>query len=167
MNSSVFDADSFLQQTVDEPFTTEFVMVPPGEYLAAIDDFDRDALQQVDFEYKKGPKAGQPGTMTKLTIPFIINDDKVKQELERDKVVVSKQVILDLDDNGQLASGKNKNIELGRLRDALGQNDDDTWSIAKLRGAGPLMVRVTHIEYDRRDGTKGKRAEIDRIARVR
>ena len=165
--NSVFDADSFLQQTVDEPFTTEFVMVPPGEYLAAIDDFDRDALQQVDFEYKKGPKAGQPGTMTKLTIPFIINDDKVKQELERDKVVVSKQVILDLDDNGQLASGKNKNIELGRLRDALGQNDDDTWSIAKLRGAGPLMVRVTHIEYDRRDGTKGKRAEIDRIARVR
>jgi hypothetical protein len=105
--------------------------------------------------------------MTKLTLPFIINDDKVKQELDREKVVVTKQIILDMDDNGQLAKGTNKNIELGRLRDALGQNDDDTWSIAKLRGAGPLMVRIAHVEYPRSDGTRGKRAEINRVARIR
>jgi len=164
---STFDPDLFLQQTVDEPLATEFTLVPTGEYMAAIDDFDKDAIEQIDFEYKKGPRAGQPGTMTKLTLPFVIDDAKVKAELAREKVVISKQVILDLDDNGQLAHGKNKNIELGRIRDALGQNDDDTWSIAKLRGAGPLIIRVSHIEFERKDGTKGKRAEVDRVARIK
>jgi hypothetical protein len=164
---SEFDPDLFLQQTVDKPLETEFTLVPTGEYLAAIDDFDKDAMEQIDFTYKKGDRAGQPGTMYKLTLPFVINDDKVKQELDRDKVTISKQLILDLDDNGKLSEGKNKNVELGRIRDAVGQNDGSPWSIAQLRGAGPLMVRVTHVEFERRDGSRGKRAEIDRVAKVR
>ncbi len=164
---SDFDPDLFLQQTVDHPLETEFTLVPPGEYIATIADFDKDAMEQIDFEYKKGPRAGQPGTMYKLTVPFAIQDARIKQELDRDQVTIPKQFILDLDDHGKLAEGKNKNIELGRLRDAVGQNDGSPWSIANLRGAGPLMIRVTHVEFERRDGTRGRRAEIDRMARVR
>lgn len=164
---SDFDPDLFLQQTVDKPLETEFTMVPPGEYRASIGDFDREAMEEVKFDYKRGPKAGQPGIMYKLTVPFLVDDDAVKAELDRDQVTISKQYILDLDEHGKLAEGKNKNIELGRLRDAVGQNDGSPWSIMNLRGAGPVMIRVTHVEFERRDGTRGKRAEVDRVARIR
>jgi hypothetical protein len=161
-----FDPEQFMHQTVDRPLETEFTMVPQGEYLASIDDFDRDALESIDFTYKRGPNAGSPGNMLKLSLPFVINDDAVRQELGRDKVVVTKQIILDTDDNGQLAFGTNRNIELGRIRDAVGQNVNGPWSLMELRGAGPVMIKVVHIEYDRRDGTKGKRAEVERVVRV-
>jgi hypothetical protein len=164
---SDFDPETFLQQTVDHPLETEFVLIPPGEYVATIDDFDKDAVEQINFTYKSGARAGQPGIMTKLTLPFVIDDDGVKKQLGREKVVVTRQFILDLDDNGHLADGKNKNVELGRLRDAVGQNDGSPWTIANLRGVGPLMVRVIHREFERSDGSSGKRAEIDRVARIR
>jgi len=162
-----FDPDTFMQETVDEPLATEFTLVPQGEYLAAIDDFDRDAFETVDFEYKKGARAGTPGKMFKLNLPFVINDDKVKAELSRDKVVIVKQLILDLEEDGKkLASGTNHNIELGRIREAVGQNGNGPWSVSKLRGAGPVMVKVVHVEFPRKDGSKGKRAEIERVVRV-
>lgn len=161
-----FDPESFMRQTIDAPLETEFKLVPIGEYLAAIDDFDSTAVEQVNFEYKKGARAGTPGSMLKFNCPFVINDEGIKQELGRDKIVVTKQIILDIDDNGALASGTNKNVELGRLRDAVGQNGNGPWSLMNLRGAGPVMLKVTHVEFDRKDGKKGKRAEIDRIVRV-
>lgn len=162
----MFDANEFMQGQMDKPLETEYTLVPVGEYMATIDDFTADAFEVVNFEYKKGERAGTPGSMTKVTIPFVIQNDKVKAELQRDKVIVSKQLILDLEDDGKtLASGPNKNIELGRIKAAVGQ-EKGPWSFSMLRGAGPLMVKVTHVEYKRSDGSKGKRAEIERVTRV-
>lgn len=160
-----FDPNTFLQQNVDGPLATEFTMVAQGEYLASIDDFDADAVEVIDFTYKRGPNSGQPGKMYKLNLPFIINDENVKKSLGRDKVVVTKQLILDLDEKGKLAVGTNKNIELGRIRDAVGQNGDG-FNLYSLRGAGPVMVRVAHVTFPRTDGTKGQRAEVERVVRV-
>jgi hypothetical protein len=160
-----FDPDTFLQQSVDGPLATDFTLVPIGEYMASIDDFDRDAIETIEFEYKKGARAGQPGKMYKFNCPIVINDDKVKAELGREKVVVTKQIILDIDeDTGKLATGVNRNVDLGRIRDAVGQNDSAP--IASLRGAGPFIARVTHVDFTRKDGSKGKRAEVDRVARI-
>lgn len=164
MNS--FDPNSFLQSTVDSPLDTEYMLIPEGEYHAIIDDFDSTALEQIDFTYKKGARAGQPGSMTKFTIPFVIQDDKVKQEMGRDKVVISKQVILDLNDQGSLDTSRGRNVELGRVRAAAGQQDTSPWGFANLRGAGPMMIKVVHRTFDRSDGTKGTRAEVDRVARI-
>jgi hypothetical protein len=162
-----FNPDTFMEQNVDQPLETEYVLVPQGEYVAVIDDFTSDAFERIDFDYKKGPRAGTPGTMTKFTIPFVINDEAVKAELQRDKVVVTKQLILDLDENGALDFGKNRNIDLGRIRAAVGQNNaGEAWSVAKLRGAGPVMVKVVHVDFERKDKTKGKRAEIERVVRI-
>ena len=94
--------------------------------------------------------------MTKFTLPFIIQDEKVKAEMGRDKVVVTKQIILDIDANGAIDTGKNKNVELGRIRAAAGQNDGQPWSVSRLRGAGPMMVKVVHVDFERKDKTKGK-----------
>lgn len=162
----MFDANTFMSNTMDKPLETEYTMVPIGEYQATIDDFDSTAFEVIEFEYKSGEKKGTPGKMTKVTLPFVIQDDRVKNELQRDKVIVAKQLILDLADDGMtLATGPNKNIELGRIRAAAGQ-DKGPWSIANLRGAGPLMVKVAHVEYSRKDGSKGKRAEIERVTRI-
>ena len=73
---------------------------------------------------------------------MIVLDEKPKLELGRDTVIVNYDVILDLDDAGGLATGEGKNISLGRLREALGQNTDGAWDFTKLSGAGPLMGRV-------------------------
>jgi hypothetical protein len=162
-----FDPDLFMNQTIDAPLETEFKMVPAGEYPAMIGDFDSGAFEVIDFEYKKGARAGQPGQMTKFTIPFVINDDAVKAEMGRDQVVVTSQLILDIDDNGGIDFGPNKNVPLGRIRDAVGQNGSGAWTISNLRGAGPVMVKIDHIEFSRKDSTKGKRAEVSRVVKMR
>lgn len=162
----MFDANEFMQGQMDKPLDTEYTLVPISEYMATIDDFSAEAFQVVNFEYKQGERKGLPGSFTKATIPFVIQDDRVKAELGRDKVVVEKQLILDLEDDGKtLATGPNKNIELGRIRAAVGQ-DKGPWSFSMLRGAGPLMVKVGHVEFARKDGSKGKRAEIERVTRI-
>lgn len=163
---SDFNADDFMNETVDQPLETEFKLCPAGEYPAMIDDFGSDAVENFEFEYKRGPRAGEQGSMKKLTIPFVIQDEKAKAELNRDKVVVTKQLILDVDAAGRLDFGTNKNIALGQVRNAVGQNNPGPWSIGNLKGAGPVMVKVEHINFDRKDGTKGKRAEVTRVVRL-
>ena len=39
--------------------------------------------------------------------------------------------------------GSNKNVKLGRLREALGQNKNgQAWSFGMLKGAGPIKVSI-------------------------
>lgn len=166
---SDFNADDFMNETIDAPLETEIKLVPEGEYRAMIDDFPNDAIQRVDFEYKRGPNVGQPGSMLKFSCPFVIKDDpKVQQALNRDVVKVYKELVLDVDENTKkLDFGVNRNVELGKIRDAVGQNVPGPWGIGRLKNAGPVMVKVVHRTYDRKDGSKGKRAEVDRVIAIR
>lgn len=162
-----FDPEAFMSQTVDQPFETERTLVPEGEYRMAVDDFTSDAVQQIDFTYKKGERAGQPGSFTKFNCPIVILDDKVASDLELDKVVVTWQINLDIDDNGQLVWGKNKNITLGQLRAACGQNQAGPWGIPNLRGSKPFMGKVIHRKIKRDDGTSYAVADISRVMPIR
>jgi len=166
---SDFNAADFLNETIDAPLETELKLVPEGEYSAMIDDFPNEAVERIDFEYKKGPLAGQPGSMLKLNLPFVINDDRLVRSIGRDTIRVYKQMILDIDPTTKkLDFGVNKNLELGQIRDAVGQNvSGQQWGIGRLRASGPIMVKVVHTNYDRKDGTKGKRAEISRVLPIR
>lgn len=162
-----FDADQFMNENVDAPLETEFKLVPAGEYPARIDDFTSEAIENFDFEYKRGPNAGQQGSMKKFSCPFVIDDAAVAASLGRDKLIVTKQMILDIDkDTGRLDFGVNKNIELGRIRLAVNQNNPGPWTISNLRGAGPVMVKVEHIAFERKDKTKGTRAEVTRVVKI-
>jgi len=162
-----FDPDAFMTQTLDQPLETERTLVPEGEYKAMVDDFTRDAFETINFTYKKGPNAGQDGSFTKFNVPLLIDDDKVKTELGMTKVVVFFSCTLDFEQDGQTLSwGKNKNIDLGKLRKAAGQNNPGPWSPGNLRNAGPLMVKVEHRSGKRNDGSEWKRAEVTRIAPI-
>lgn len=161
-----FDPDEFMSATIDQPLEVERTLCPEGEYKARIDDFTRDAFETFEFEYKRGPNAGQQGSMTKFSCPIVIDDDKVKADMGVDKVLVFYQCTLDFDDKGQLAWGKNRNIDLGKLRNAAGQNQPGPWSPSMLRGAGPFMVKVAHRTGKRKDGSPFKVAEIARLAPI-
>jgi hypothetical protein len=51
-------------------------------------------------------------------------------------------VWLDVDDNGNLDTSEGRNVGLGRLRKALGQNEG-AWNPPMMKGKGPVMVKVS------------------------
>jgi hypothetical protein len=73
----------------------------------------------------------------------LVTDQRVKEKLKRESVKVRMRLSLDLSDAGGLATGPNKNVALGRLRDALNQNKPG-WTPQQLLGAGPFIGKVTH-----------------------
>jgi len=167
MNDTTFDAAAFMTSTIDAPMETEYQICPEGTYQAMIGDFDETAVERVEFEYKRGPKAGQPGSMVKFNCPFTVQDPVILAQMGRDNVRVDWQLILDANELGQLDFGKDRNVKLGQLRAAVGQNQAGPWSIMNLRGAGPLMVKVSHETFKRNDGSEGKAARVTRVASLR
>lgn len=125
---STFDADSFLNQTVETSLDTKRLVIPADKYQAQID-----KITTRDGIISKGDNAGKP--WVSLNVMWSIMDEGLKQEFDRSKIVVPQNIFLDLDDNGGLASGKGKNVNLGKLRDAVGQNEDgQPWSPNMLLG---------------------------------
>lgn len=161
-----FDADQFMQQTVDGPLETEFKLPPEGEYQNVfIADFDSKAFELIEFKYKQGDRAGQPGEMLKFTLPFkISNEPKLLAELGRDETTVSKQLIIDRDTNGGIDRGPNKNVELGRIFDAANLNSANV-SPGQLRGTGPFVITIVHEKGKRADGSEWKQARVGKVTR--
>lgn len=68
----------------------------------------------------------------------------IQAQMKRDSASVRYSMMLDLTDNGSLDMTEGANVNLGRLRKAVGQNDDTKpWKPMDLVGA-PLKVTVTH-----------------------
>lgn len=134
-----FNADAFMNETVDEPMATSMSGVPDGEYQAVIGDFTSEAFKTIEIEDRKNP--GQMIGRPVLEVPFIIQDATLAAKLGREQVVHRETYWLDLDANGKLATGPDKNVRLGQLRDALGQNTPG-WSPSHLRNMGPLLIAI-------------------------
>jgi hypothetical protein len=150
---ALFDPDQFMQSTIDAPMETDYQLAPEGTFVATVGDFDSKAFQKFDFVYKKGPKEGQEGSMTKFSCPFVTQDPAVLAAMEgRESVTLEAQLTLDRTANGSLDFGKDRNVKLGRLRKALGQNNPGPWSPSDLRGKGPLLIQVKHEKYTPKDG---------------
>lgn len=139
---SVFNPEEFLNQVIPDVLETKYVNPDDGEYQMFIGDEDRDiALRSV----KDGGIA--------LDIYFEIHDEAVRQRLNRNKVKVrSKGIFLELDSNGKLLTGVNRNVFLGKIREAVGQNVPGK-KIRDLKGAGPLLGTVRS-RRDPNDETK-------------
>jgi hypothetical protein len=161
--TSNFDADAFMQQTVDGPLETEFKLIPAGEYQNVyINDFDSKALSLMEGV---GKDSGKPYSFLKFSIPFkISNDPKVMQETGRDEAVAYKEINLDRDENGGIARGVNKNVELGRIYEAAGLNSGNT-ALNQLRGAGPFVITIVHESGKRKDGSEWKNAKVGKVTR--
>lgn len=134
----MFNPDEFMQSTVD-PLSTTFQVCPEGDYPFIIDSDPK----AINFRNVKGTSDKGPYDFHVMEINCICLDDSVKQRLNREKVTVRLSVNLDLDAAGKLDTGKDKNITLGRLRDAVNQNNPG-WNPKMLLGAGPFMGKVEH-----------------------
>lgn len=150
-----FDVDEFIGSTkVEGGFSTQVAQCPEGTYRMQISSRD---------QWKGNIVNTQRGEQRVLRIPFKVLDDAVKAELERDTVLVSKDFWLDLDESGALDTSKGKNIDLGRLREALGQNEQADWTFDSLPDQ-LVMGKVVH-RADKNDPEK-KYAEVQKFAPI-
>jgi hypothetical protein len=128
----MFDAATFLNQTISGPMATSMTACPEGEWQCSID-LTGDPLDQW-FGVAKwtDKKSGQEKTAPTLQVPILIVDQRVKDLLKRDTIRSRYRMFLDTTVSGQIDNGPDKNVKLGRLRAALDQNADPSWTFQKL-----------------------------------
>ncbi len=130
--SSTFDPASFLNTEVDAQFATEFTPVPEGEFDAQILDV---APRTVNT---------RNGERVIVGIKWGILDPSVADAMGIDQPSIRQDIWIDLEDNGALSVGTNKNIGLGKLRKAVKQDAPGRpWSFAMLNGA-MARIKVKH-----------------------
>lgn len=122
-----FNPDQFMQTVVEGEMDTKRQPVPAGEYTSMIDSVT--------------PRVA--GDAPILDVYFAIDDPAVKQALGREKITVRQTCWLDLTPEGGLDNGPGKNVDLGRIRAAVGQNGPNAWSPSMLIGQA-CKVKVTH-----------------------
>lgn len=161
--NSSFDADAFMQQTVDGPLETEYKLVPAGEYQNVyIADYDSKAL---NLREGTSDKTGKAYSFLSFSIPFKISSDpRIMAEIGRDEALVYKELTLDRDENGGIARGQNKNVEFGRILEAAGLNGANAGP-GSLKGTGPFVITVVHESGKRKDGTTWNQAKVGKVTR--
>jgi hypothetical protein len=134
MSDSTFNADQFLGTQIEGAGETKYYPCPVGEYMAQVSDIKASRGQAED---------GRPWTAVDIT--WEILDEGAKTETHQDRLIVQqRRMFLDMTPQGTLDFGRNKNVQLSRLRAALGQNRPDRpWTFSHLKG-GMARVRVTH-----------------------
>ena len=132
---STFNPDTFLSMETRDGLQTKYMPIPSGEYKAFVDGVEARTVK------------GQNGDSPVLTVTFEIRDaDAVKKQMgmrEDQKMTVRNDYWLDLNESGGFDIGPNKNVKLGILRDALGQNrPGEPWSPMMMNGQGPLLIQL-------------------------
>ena len=136
MNASVFDADLFLNVSAEGEMATRYDPIPAGVYVAIVGSIK---ARQTE------PNGKNPNGQTILDVVWSIDNPAIAEQLNRKELTVRQSIFLDLTPQGGLDLGANKNVQLGRLRDALDQNaPGKPWSPRMLQGAGPVNIEVTH-----------------------
>jgi hypothetical protein len=133
---SVFDPNAFLNAETTESNATTYIPVPENEHLANI-------------------KAIKPRVLTDgravLDVNWIVDTDEARDATGMAEPMVRQSIWLDLTEGGGLDFGKGKNVQLGKLREAVGQNASGRpWNPGMLIGQ-VAKIKVAH-SIDKRDG---------------
>lgn len=132
----MLNTEEFLQTTTDSALDTRLEPCPAGDWSAIAG-----KPEVRSFTYKSGDKEGETGY--RMVIRWEIQDEEAKRQVDRDKLSVTQSILLDLTEDGNgLDFGKGKNIGLGQIRDAIGQNTPgQPWSPAMIEGS-PAKLSV-------------------------
>ena len=137
-NGSTFDPDLFMSQDTEEEMETKYTPIPDDDYISIID-------EKIDLKEVNGTPV--------IDLYHIVDDPELAEKLAMERISVRQSIFLDVDGAGNLAIGPNKNVKLGKLREALGQNvAGQSWNINMLKGAGPLRIKVG-TKPDKNDST--------------
>lgn len=136
----MLDPDQFLSGSVNGAMSTAITPVPEGEFQAVATD-----VTLREFEYRRGDKAGTTGYA--LDVTWEISDDNVRTQLGRTPTV-RQSMILDLNGDA-LDMSDGKNVGLGKLRKAVGQNQEGRpWSPVMLKGAVAVIQVKQRMDGD-------------------
>lgn len=151
-----FNADKFMAGVAGASSTVVLVC-PEGEYKAFVDDGEKAIV------FEDGNKARNLSPRCKVLFA-ITGDQEPNRFLKREKVLVPLTIWLDLDEAGEeLDMAEGKNVGIGRLRRALGQNDG-VWNPQMMKGKGPVIIKVGQ-RADQNDPNT-KYAEVTRVAAI-
>lgn len=129
--------DSLLDSFTEDVFDTYVPPLPPGKYLAHI----------VDLEGVEGisQKNGKPYEALILTWEVKVPDELLA-EIGRETVRIRQNVFVRRTPDGRL--DPKQNLQLGRIREALGQNTPGPWTPRMLLTSGWVTVRVSQRTYE-------------------
>ncbi len=135
-----FDPQQFLHTEMAKPHSTEYVPIPEGEWPGI--------CTKVDTRTNTKRDTGE--VFHSLQTFWELDSPEVRKALDQDHPTVRYDFLLEFDDNGMLAEGPGKNVKLGRLREAIGKNNDPKFKPIDIKGC-MAMIRVGHRIGD--DGT--------------
>lgn len=143
---SAFDPDTFLSQQTTEALDTTSTPIPEGVYPAVVD--------------KIVPRQAKGSTI--LDVIWSIDDEGVKTVTGLQKNTARQSIFLDMTESGALDFSKGKNVQLGRLRDALNQNTPGhPWA------PGMLVGNVARVSVKHRLGDNGQTyVDVKEVARM-
>lgn len=132
----MFDANSFLSTQYDASNSTTVPPVPEGEYTGAVSKMDFRELTRND---------GSETVIADLTWDVVDSDGSIKASTGREKPQVRQTIWLDLiPGTKNLDMSEGKNVGLGRLREALGQNNaGKPWGFSMVPGVSARIL-VSH-----------------------
>lgn len=155
----MFNAEKFLNTSIQAAGSTVVLVCPEGEYKAFTDDGDKAIV------FRDGDAARNLSPQC-IVLFAITGDQEPNRFLKRDKVLVPMTCWLDLTEDGEsLDLSEGKNVNLGRLRKAIGQNDPALqWNPMMMKGKGPVLIKVGQ-RSDQNDPTI-KYAEVKRVSAI-
>ena len=130
---SVFNKDLFLNTQVTQSLSTSRPAIPEHESRLCCKSFD----------------IRTPKESVIMDIQWIVDSEEARNATNMDEPTVRQSIFLDLDESGFLDTREGKNIQLGRLRKALNQNNEgQAWSPSMIVG-GVCMGKITQRPNDK------------------
>lgn len=136
-----FDEQQFMQNTINEVFDDTSTPIDAKDY-------DNAYIKPGSVKFYNGV-SDKGRAWRRVSMYFTIDDQEQREKTNIENPGAGYGFFLDLTDDGKgLATGPNRNTDLGALRKALGQ-EAAPWNFGMLDGAGPVRIRVGHETDDR------------------
>lgn len=151
-NSVELDMEQYINAANSEVPSDQRVVSPEGEYTMFV---KPGSTRLIEGESDKGK-------WKKYTAIAIVDEPAVREATNLENPTARVQFFLDVNEDGVLVTGTNRNTQLGRLLKATG-NDKPGWTWGAIEGVS-FKGRVKHIA-DRTDAEK-KHPEVVAFARA-
>lgn len=148
----MFDANTILNMQIEGATSTQLVPVPIGEYTATVSKLEPRVVTRQD------------GSSTPIVrVVWMISDPGVQAVTGREQNYVQQDLWLDMLPSGALDMSPGANIALGRLREAVGQNNPgQPWAFTRLIGQ-TARILVDH----RTDDAGNVYPQVRRVSALR
>ena len=157
--SDNFDPNQFATTSVKEANDTKTIPIPAGEYTGVVQG-------PMNEKGKTGFRSTPKGQLL-LDVVWMVDDENAAKVTGIKTPTVRQSVFLDTTSEGGLDMGPGRNVGLGRLREALGQNvKGKSWSPMDIIGQ-VAKINVSHrIVRDESTGEENTYADVKGVTKA-